>query len=127
VRCYVKDLIVSGWRLSRSDQARGKPSSRTASEDKTIDPPTSAIFTLVNQTDSLPIPLDRLPLYRKDYIGLRALDKRGALDRDRVCLGEHMQIVRSGSWSTLTLQDEACWTMVLDELASSSKATDVRG
>lgn len=92
------------------------------SEDKTIDPPTSAIFSLVNQTDLTPIALDRLPLYRKDYIGLRALDKRGALDRDGVCIGEHMQIVRcEGLRLPLTGQDEDCWTMVLDHLAPTKK------
>ena len=94
------------------------------SEDKTIDPPTSAIFSLVNQTDLTPIALERLPLYRKDYIGLRKLDQRGALDRNGVCIGEHMQIVRcEGFMLPLTAQDEDCWTMVLDHLAPSVKSS----
>lgn len=50
-----------------------------------------------------PVPYSSLPLYSSDYIGLKQLDKRGAMHLG-VCEGEHMQI------------DEGCWEGVVSWL-----------
>ncbi|ORY59910.1 Alpha/Beta hydrolase protein [Leucosporidium creatinivorum] len=86
--------------------------------DTTVVPPHSSHFTLPspNATNcplpplpadplcyATPLPFDSLPLYSHDYIGLRKLDKRGAIIKG-VCQGEHMQI------------DEECWEGVVSWL-----------
>lgn len=90
------------------------------SRDLTVVPPHSSHFTLPatacpagpGPTPPLPgcyappVPLRRLPLYADgDYVGLRALDERGAV-RWGVCEGEHMEI------------DEACWEAVVSWLGA---------
>lgn len=59
------------------------------SDDRTVVPWTSSYFALLNTTDQKPIPRTELPLYKDDYIGLRALDDRGAVHED-TCRGEHV-------------------------------------
>ena len=70
------------------------------SHDQTVVPPTSAHFTLPAPTNSttppLPgfydaLPLEDLPLYQDDFIGLRSINERGDLVRG-VCRGVHMEI-----------------------------------
>ncbi|CEH12415.1 Palmitoyl protein thioesterase [Ceraceosorus bombacis] len=72
------------------------------SQDKTIVPKESSWFgtyPLYNQSESetadepkaQPIPLKQTALYTQDRLGLKTLDKRGALVLD-VCKGQHMQI-----------------------------------
>lgn len=47
------------------------------------------------EADPEEIPMERQPLYLGDWIGLRTLDERGAVER-RWCKGQHMQI--GGCW-----------------------------
>ncbi|GAA5912912.1 hypothetical protein JCM8208_002080 [Rhodotorula glutinis] len=77
------------------------------SDDMTVVPPQSAHFTLPSPNDTStcplpplppvpgcyahPLPWSGLPLYRDDWVGLRALDERGRVER-RVCKGVHMEI-----------------------------------
>jgi len=77
-----------------------------------IDPPTSTFFTLPNitETEWKPIPYRRLPLYSKDYIGLKALDERGGVHLG-TCEGEHMQI------------DDDCWADILSWLGPDGKGS----
>lgn len=83
----------------------------------TVVPSTSAHFTLPSNTSNSstsptspysPLPLEDLPLYRDDYIGLRSIDKRGGLIRG-VCQGVHMEI------------DEQCWDSVVAYLGASGE------
>ena len=76
--------------------------------DTTVVSPQTAHFTLPspNATNCPPLaepgcyldPVEwnDLPLYKKDYIGLRELNERGGVVKG-VCEGEHMQI-SNGSW-----------------------------
>ena len=54
-----------------------------------------------------------LPLYRDDYIGLRALDKEGGLHR-QTCHGPHMNI------------DKDCWQSVIAWLGDNGKGRGLR-
>lgn len=77
------------------------------SRDQTVIPGASAHFTLpdpnakncppthnpIDPCYPTPLPLEDLPLYQEDYIGLRKLDEGGKVFLD-VCVGEHMQIDR---------------------------------
>ena len=101
--------------LSRSPLADELPLSPARSDDMTVVPPHSAHFTLPSPNDSStcplpplppvpgcyahPLPWARLPLYRDDYVGLRALDERGRVER-RVCEGVHMEI-RDECWDAI--------------------------
>lgn len=88
------------------------------SEDQTVVPSTSAHFTLpansTNSNDSLgsdsydPLPLEDLPLYREDYIGLRFINERGGLIRG-VCSGAHMEIGKK------------CWERVVSFLGAQGE------
>ncbi|GAA5923630.1 palmitoyl-protein thioesterase family protein [Sporobolomyces koalae] len=91
--------------------------------DQTVVPATSAHFTLpaANASTNVPydpLPLDRIPLYARDYIGLRTLDEKGSLVRG-VCKGVHMEIGKK-CWNKVvqflgperdeTLLDQAHWS-----------------
>ncbi|KAJ8297362.1 Palmitoyl-protein thioesterase 1 [Rhodotorula toruloides] len=82
--------------------------------EQTVVPPHSSHFTVPSPSASncprpplppdpscypTPLPYSDLPLYAEDYIGLRKLDKRGAVVLD-VCEGPHMDI------------DEECWRKI---------------
>ncbi|KAK2009916.1 palmitoyl protein thioesterase [Colletotrichum eremochloae] len=58
-------------------------------DDTTVIPKETSWFEEVNGTESLP--LRARPIYREDWIGLRELDRKGAL-RFRQIPGEHMQL-----------------------------------
>ncbi|GAA5962961.1 hypothetical protein JCM3765_006730 [Sporobolomyces pararoseus] len=82
------------------------------SHDQTVVPPTSSHFTLPAPSNSttppLPgfydaLPLEDLPLYQDDYIGLRSINERGDLIRG-VCRGVHMEISKK------------CWERVVSFL-----------
>ncbi|KAK3899656.1 Alpha/Beta hydrolase protein [Staphylotrichum tortipilum] len=58
-------------------------------DDTTVIPKETAWFEEVNGTESTP--LRARPLYSEDWLGLRALDRKGGL-KFRTAAGEHMQI-----------------------------------
>ena len=78
-------------------------------QDKTVVPKESAWFgseavpdnvqedaqiAMSATTDKDIVPMRRQPLYLEDWIGLKALDERGAVILG-TCNGEHMQLLRS--------------------------------
>ena len=78
-------------------------------QDKTVVPKESAWFgseavpdnvqedaqiAMSATTDKVIVPMRRQPLYLEDWIGLKALDERGAVILG-TCNGEHMQLQRS--------------------------------
>lgn len=70
-------------------------------EDTSIEPFTSGseqtpLLSVPHTKDIIPMRLQ--PLYKEDWIGLRKLDKSGAIDFV-ACSGEHMQI--DGCWEDL--------------------------
>lgn len=82
------DSSCSGFRAFVFILARLCDLTEAHSEEATVSPPESAYFTLPNLTTTpiTPIAHSRLPLYIDDYIGLRALDERGAV-HFAVCKG----------------------------------------
>jgi palmitoyl-protein thioesterase len=100
-------------------------SDRLCRNDKTVVPPQSAHFTLPSPlappckpTDPMcylaPVPYSYLPLYSRDYVGLKQIDARGGL-RLGVCEGEHMEI------------DEICWESVVTWLGKGDGRGRHRG
>ncbi|GAA6059856.1 hypothetical protein JCM10212_007061 [Sporobolomyces blumeae] len=95
------------------------------SDDATVVPPHSAHFTLpdpdATNCPSRPsatcykTPLDPslIPLYARDYNGLRTLDERGKVER-LVCNGVHMEI------------SDQCWDTVVRYLGKADRGTAVR-
>lgn len=70
------------------------------SEEQIVKPAASAHFGVSTGTEES-IPLERLPIYQEDYIGLKPLDESGRITY-AICDGSHMQI------------GEQCWNSVLD-------------
>lgn len=87
---------------------------RLYSQDMTVIPWTSTLFTLPTADDpSSPLPYSDLPLYEEDYIGLRALAESDGFHQ-RKCRGQHMQIGRK------------CWEEVISWLGNSGKGRGAR-
>jgi palmitoyl-protein thioesterase len=82
-------------------------------EDKTVVPKESAWFGSeagaepdrdeqeIFEPSKTLIPMRLQPLYKEDWIGLRALDKRGGVVFE-ACVGEHMEL--GGCWESLIRQ-----------------------
>lgn len=68
-------------------------------EDTTVIPKETAWFEEVNGTESLP--LRARQIYKEDWIGLRELDRRGAL-RFRQVPGDHMQLTQKNLNKTIS-------------------------
>lgn len=60
-------------------------------DDRTVIPKESGWFAEVNVTSSTVTPLRERPIYKEDWIGLKKLDQKGALEFVTV-QGEHMQL-----------------------------------
>ena len=76
--------------FSRDKTVVPKESSWFGSEAP-LDDMTSHSQSPLNTQKTVIIPMRLQPLYRHDWIGLRALDKRGAVVLE-TCDGEHMQL-----------------------------------
>ncbi|EGG10454.1 putative palmitoyl-protein thioesterase precursor [Melampsora larici-populina 98AG31] len=75
------------------------------SEEQIVKPAASAHFGVSTRTEES-IPLERLPIYKEDYIGLKELDESGRIAYG-ICDGSHMQI------------GEQCWNSVLDWIGTA--------
>ncbi|GAA96938.1 uncharacterized protein L969DRAFT_19811 [Mixia osmundae IAM 14324] len=78
-------------------------------KDITVIPAASTQFGLLNLTSEqgLSIPMHSLPIYKRDYIGLRRLDQAGKIQFES-CVGAHMEI------------DQACLDLMLHWIEPSS-------
>ena len=83
--------------------------------DKTVMPKESAWFGSYSEDNNeTVVPMREHALYTEDWIGLRELDERGAVELT-VCKGEHMQLTRD------------CWEPLVREYTGHSLARNETG